>query len=226
MSTSSTRTSKFIVIFTLALVVTAVLFFFFSQKDEPNQDIIFSEHPDINGQPILGNQDALVSVVEFGDYKCPACKRWDETILPQLQEDFIDDGLVHYSYINTLFHGEESGLAALASESVWHHHPEAFWEYHQEIFHQQPASQNHDEAWVTPLKLVEIAAEIEAEIDLEQLAADIIEQTFIDELTADTEQVIEYDIQLTPSIVINGTLVEDPFDYEHIKSLIEKELED
>lgn len=156
----------------------------------------------------------------------PACKVWDETIFPQLKAEYIDSNKVNYAYINTLFHGEESALAALASESVWNEHPDSFWAFHKEIFNQQPASQNHDDAWVTPEKLIDIAIAADEEIELEQLANDMINQTYADNVIADQELVEEYDITLTPSIIINGTMLDDPFDYEHIKEVIEEALEE
>ena len=32
-------------------------------------------------------------------------------------------------------------------------------------------------------------------------------------------------MEQTPSIMVNGTMLEDPFDYEKMKNLIEEELE-
>ena len=50
-------------------------------------------------------------------------------------------------------------------------------------------------------------------------------QSVLDEVNKDTALVDEFKVQMTPSIMVNGTMLEDPFDYEKIKSLIEKELE-
>ncbi|MCM3760889.1 DsbA family protein [Alkalihalobacillus oceani] len=227
MATNTDSLSKRLVWITLLIIAAGVLIVLISsQRNEASQDIRLGAHPDIEGQPTLGEIGAPVSVVEFGDYKCPACKAWDESILPQLTVDYIETGQVKYSYINTLFHGEESGLAALASESVWNQNPEGFWQFHKEIFRQQPPSQNHDESWITPEKLIDIANEVDADIDLEQLAIDLVNQTYIAHVMADQEQVQAFNVSLTPSIVINGTMVEDPFDYEHMKQVIEEALEE
>ena len=34
----------------------------------------------------------------------------------------------------------------------------------------------------------------------------------------------EFGVSITPTIMVNGTMLEDPFDYEKIKSLIDQEL--
>jgi protein-disulfide isomerase len=36
------------------------------------------------GQPGIGSPNAPVKLMEFGDFKCPACKAFHDTIYPQL----------------------------------------------------------------------------------------------------------------------------------------------
>ena len=73
-------------------------------------------------------------------------------------------------------------------------------------------------------KINEVASTI-PDIDLKQLKEDMQSQSVIDEVNKDTALVEEFKVQMTPTIMVNGTMLEDPFDYEKIKSLIEKELE-
>ena len=179
--------------------------------------------PPTQGQPTIGEADAPVTVVEFGDYKCPSCKAWGERVFPELVKDYIDTGKVKFSYINVLFHGEESELASLAAESVFKNSPNAYWDFHKELFKEQP-SQNHDALWITPEKIIEVGSNF-PNIDLQKLKMDIEQQSVIEEVNKDAELVKEFSIQQTPTIMVNGTMLEDPFDYEKIKILIEKELE-
>ncbi|MFD1848929.1 DsbA family protein [Oceanobacillus bengalensis] len=186
----------------------------------------YTEQPDIEGQPVLGEDDeddALVTVVEFGDFKCPACKAWGETIFPQLTNDYIDTEEVRFSYINTPFHGTESTLASLAAETVLDQNPDAYWDFHNALFAEQPSS-NHDNQWVTVDKILEVANEIQT-IDIEELELALEEQSKIEEVNKDVELVEDFNVQMTPSIMVNDIMVEDPFDYEAIKNLIEQELE-
>ena len=91
------------------LVIFAVIsaFVIFNQKD---QDVISTsdEFPPIEGQPTMGNSESVVQVVEFGDFKCPSCKAWGESIYPQLIKDYVETDKISFSYINVLFHGKES----------------------------------------------------------------------------------------------------------------------
>lgn len=182
------------------------------------------EHVSTEGQPTLGDTNAPVSVVEFGDYKCPSCKQWGETIYPKLKSDYIDSGDVSFSYINVLFHGQESILASLASESVYKQDPDAFWDFHKALYDAQPASQQHDEAWVTVERLTQIAGETTS-VDLAKLEDDLSENSSVlEQVSLDDKLVKENGVQFTPSIMINGVMLEDPFDYEAIERLIKKDL--
>ena len=97
---------KIAVILTIIILgaLTALVVINSETKNEESEVKILS----IEGQPILGEANAPVTVVEFGDFKCPSCKAWGETIFPRLVSEYVDTGKVKFSYINVLFHGEES----------------------------------------------------------------------------------------------------------------------
>lgn len=175
------------------------------------------------GQPILGAANAPVTVVEFGDFKCPSCKAWGETIFPRLVSEYVDTGKVKFSYINVLFHGEESKLGSIAAESVLKNFPDAYWDFHKGLFKEQP-SQNHDALWINQEKILEVASGVPG-IDVDKLKTDIEQQSVLEAVNKDTELVEEFKVQQTPTIIINGIMLEDPFDYEKIKTHIEQELE-
>ena len=63
-------------------------------------------------------------------------------------------------------------------------------------------------------------------IDTDQLKSDIESNSGMNEVNKDTELVTEFNVQLTPTIMVNETMIEDPFDYEAIKNAIESALEE
>lgn len=46
--------------------------------------------------PVLGRVDAPVTVVEFTEFQCPYCKRFNQTTFSQLRRDYIDTGKVRW----------------------------------------------------------------------------------------------------------------------------------
>ncbi|OAB40426.1 DsbA family protein [Paenibacillus antarcticus] len=224
----SSNKAKPLVLITLVVITLIVALFIITTKQEEKakEPAQFSKQPSLLNQPTLGNDDASVSVIEFGDYKCPSCKSWSERIYPQLMKDYIDTGKIKFAYINVLFHGEESQLASLAAESVFAQDPQAFWTYHKALYAAQPAQANHDESWITQESVLDMAKTNIPQIDLIKLEEDIKASKALPEINIDSALVEQYNVQLTPTIMINGIVLDDPFDYNKIKELIDQELED
>lgn len=212
---------KIAVILTIIILggLTALVVINSESKNEENEVKLLPTE----GQPILGKANAPVTVVEFGDFKCPSCKAWGETIFPRLVSEYVDTGKVKFSYINVLFHGEESKLGSIAAESVLKNSPDAYWDFHKGLFKEQP-SKNHDALWINQKKILEVASGVPG-IDLDKLKTDIEQESELGAVNKDTELVEEFNIQKSPTIIINGTMLEDPFDYEKIKTHIDQELE-
>ncbi|QGG58608.1 thioredoxin domain-containing protein [Paenibacillus sp. B01] len=183
----------------------------------------FKNGPDTSTQPIVGDPESKVTIVEFGDYKCPSCKAWGEQIYPKLKEAYIDNGKAKFAYVNVLFHGEESRLGALASEAVWSQNPEAFWPFHKALFDAQP-TEDHDAAWITTEKILEIAGTIEPAINVSELGQTLSNLSTLPEVNQDEQMVQDFKVKQTPTIMINNVMVTDPFNYDTIVKLIEEEL--
>ena len=214
---------KFAVIITLVAVALLALIVVMSSKQDSETVENETKEVDLTGQPVMGETDAPVTLVEFGDYKCPSCKAWGEIIYPKLIEDYVLSGDVKFSYVNVLFHGEESVLGSLAGESVFKQNPKAYWDFHKSLFDAQPEV-NHDDKWITIDKLLEVAKAY-PEISHEILRNYIEQQLTTDQVKIDEQLVKEHNVTMTPTIVINGITMEDPFDYEAIKEVIDRELE-
>lgn len=218
------KKSRSLVVYTLIVVVLFGALFALNAASKKNEDEnkTISEAPSVSGQPIAGNQGAKVSVVEFGDYKCPSCKAWEQQIWPQLKKDYVDTGLATYSFINTLFHGEESRLAAEASEAIWKSNPEQFWDFHSALFAKQP-DVNHDVAWVTADSLLEVARASVPGLDEEAFKQNSKSDEVAALINTDNLLVQKYSVNQTPTIMVNNIVIGNPFDYESIKQAIEQE---
>ncbi|MBU8785543.1 MULTISPECIES: thioredoxin domain-containing protein [Bacillus] len=215
---------KFAVIMTVVVVfLIGVLVVLNNQTENASQT--FDDKPSTEGQPILGNKKAAVTITEFGDYKCPSCKQWTETVFPDLKKDFIDKGKVNFSYINFVNeqHGRGSELSALASEQVWKEDPDSFWAFHEALFKVQPDNDTMETEWATPAKLADIA-ESHTKVKRDKLIKSLDDKTFSKELQTDESLIDEYKVDSTPTIFVNGEKIAKPFDYDQIKEAIEKEL--
>ena len=72
------------------------------------------------------------TLVEFGDFNCPACAAFAVQTLPRLQQDFLNPGLLSYEYRHYPFLGEGSRQAALAAECA--QEQDAFYAFHDAVY--------------------------------------------------------------------------------------------
>lgn len=98
--TKKSNGGKFIAVIILALVAAAAGYGYFNQSAKMTDpaaatptidaDLLKPKPNDI----ILGDMNALVTIVEYSSLSCPHCAHFHETVLPQLQKEFITTGKV------------------------------------------------------------------------------------------------------------------------------------
>ncbi len=66
---------------------------------------------------VLGSASAKLAIVEFTDYECPFCDRFNKSVLPQLKSNYIDKGTVKIISRNfpLAFHANARGAALAAT---------------------------------------------------------------------------------------------------------------
>ena len=85
-----------------------------------------------NGSPIMGNPDAKITILEWGDYQCTFCYKFHQNTLDTLNEDFIKTGKVNLVFKDYPLNGPDSLLAAEASYCA--QDQEKYWQYHDELY--------------------------------------------------------------------------------------------
>ena len=88
----------------------------------------------LDDDPVKGNPDAPITIVEFSDFQCPFCAKFHEDTLQQLEQDYISTGKVKFVYRDFPIQSIHPNAipAALASECA--DDQEKFWEMHDMIF--------------------------------------------------------------------------------------------
>lgn len=208
-----------ILILVLALGVYGVVNQFIGGKQEA-VDKVFPI--DYKGQPFLGKENAPVKVMEFGDFKCPVCKQFHESVLPQLKKDFVDTGKVAFYFSNAQVIGPDSLTAGEAGEAVFKQNPQAFWKFYDAIYKQQ--GNEHDQ-WATPAFLVDLIKKNVPEVDAKKVADDLAKKTFQKQAMEDNEELSKTGVTGVPAIFVNGKYIENGLSYKDIKAAIEKELQ-
>ena len=85
--------------------------------------------------PPLGPANAKVTIIEFSDFQCPYCARFQAQTLPQILQNYGDK--VRFVYRNFPHESQQSVKAAEAADCA--NEQGAFWKYHDLLFQNQSA---------------------------------------------------------------------------------------
>ncbi|MEJ2212460.1 MAG: thioredoxin domain-containing protein [Anaerolineae bacterium] len=165
----------------------------------------------------LGAADAPVEVLVYLDYQCPYCKRFAEGPEQQLREEYVVSGQVRLVVRNLAFIGDESTWAAEAAACAAEQ--DRFWDYHDKLFAEQRAENS---GAFSRDNLKQFAADLgldTASFD-QCLDSDRYENMVRDERAEAQRR----RIQATPSILVNGQLIENGANYTVLKAAIEAAL--
>lgn len=92
----------------------------------------------VDDDPILGDKNAPLTIIEFSDYECPFCKRSFEQVLPELQKNYIDTGKLRLVYRDfpLSFHANAHKEAEAAECARSHGGDSVYFKFHDQIFKQ------------------------------------------------------------------------------------------
>lgn len=174
----------------------------------------------VESQPVIGDSKAPVTIVEFGDYKCPSCKNFHETVYPLLKKEYIDTGKVKMVFRNFQFLGEDSITAGMIGEAIYKQKPEAFWKYYDLIYKNQ---KEETTVWATPEFILPLVKKHIPEVDTNKISKEVQEKVYEQEVVKDNQYAQSLQLTGVPAVFVNGIEV-NAMDYRQLKDTIEKEL--
>lgn len=163
--------------------------------------------------PVKGNPNAKLTIVNFADYKCSFCARFHKDSYPQIVKDYVDTGKAKFVFKNLAFLGKESTDAANAALCAKEQNK--FWEYHDKLFNNQSDS-------FTAEKLKSYATELG--LNAGQFNTCLDTAKYNSQVTADGAEANKNGFQSTPSTAIGSVPVVGALPYAQIKTTIDAEL--
>jgi len=85
-----------------------------------------------NASPILGNPNAPITMVEFGDYQCTFCSKFFHETENSIITNYIKTGKVKVLFKDYIILGQDSINAANAAHCA--NDQKLFWEYHSMLY--------------------------------------------------------------------------------------------
>ncbi len=86
--------------------------------------------------PVLGNKNAPLTIIEFSDYECPFCKRSFDQLLPDLKKNYIDTSKLKLVYRDfpLSFHANAHKEAEAAECARSQGDDITYFKFHDQIF--------------------------------------------------------------------------------------------
>lgn len=175
------------------------------------------EEPGVNisleGEPILGNPDARVTMVEFSDFQCSFCARYVQTTFPQLKKEYVDTGKVKIVFKNfPLPIHQNAEMAAEAGECAFEQGK--FWEYKEILFNNQ--------ANLSVENLKKYAQDFG--LDTGKFNDCLDSKKFEEEVKRDLNEGVNVGVDGTPTFFINGEMLVGAQPFSVFKEVIEEKL--
>lgn len=150
---------------------------------------------------VIGNADAPVHLVEYGDYQCPACASFSQSTFPILLSDYIATGKVSFEFRDLAFLGADSVTAAEAADcSV---DQDGYWLYHDTIFANHYGENLGNLSKSRLLQMAKLSG-----LDKDKIASCLDAGTTSAAVQGMHQEATQLGISSTPSFVLNGELVQ------------------
>jgi protein-disulfide isomerase len=148
-----------------------------------------------NGSPFMGNTNAPITILEWGDYQCTFCYKFHQNTLGIINEDFIKTGKVKIIFKDFPLNGLDSKLAAEASYCA--QDQEKYWKYHDELYKNWGGERT---GWITRESLTKFAETVE--IDVEKFNKCLDDHKYKNKVDLLYEFGKEIGIDATPSFLV------------------------
>jgi len=159
----------------------------------------------------FGPEDAPITIVEFGDFQCPYCRRWHTEVYEPLLASYPGKIRVVYRHLPLTSIHPDAFSAAEAAMCAGEQ--DAFWQYHEKLFSSETLGSE-----------VYIQYAQELSLDMTAFEACMTEHRYQEAIQTDSDFAINLGISSTPTFFINGLALVGAQPLDVFKQVIDKEL--
>ena len=197
------------------IVIFVALFAYYFYAESTGQVNKTEEIVISNTDHVRGAQDGKVTLVEFGDFQCPACGAYESLVRKVMADNPTTLKVVFRHFPLTQIH-QNALLAAKATEAAGLQGK--FWEMHDILYENQ-------KDWSLGLNardfLMEYAKNLK--LDTAKFSADLNSPALEEKILAEYKEGNKLGVQGTPTFFINGKkLLENPQSPEAFNKIIQE----
>ena len=125
-----------------------------------NNSSVLNKENLLRGSTMMGNPNAMITIVEFGDYQCTFCYKFHDETMKKINDKYIETENVNFVYRDFPLNGKQSVLASEASYCAQKQNK--FWEYHDTLYNNWGGENT---GWITENVLLGFARDVELNLD-------------------------------------------------------------
>ncbi len=165
-----------------------------------------------------GDDDAPITIIEFGDYACPGCGSFALTVKPQVELLLVETGkakFVFYDFPLTTVH-PTSFLASRSARCA--QDQDKFWEYHNALFRNQTSWRLETSPMAQFMSFGE-----DLGLDSDDFEACVKSDRHADLVSANMRLGYELGVSSTPTVMVhgNGQSLRVPVTFEGIQAAMD-----
>lgn len=174
-----------------------------------------NSNPTVGTDVILGDPNAPVTFIEFGDFQCPYCKSLFDNVEKPLREEYIKTGKVKMVFRDFPLDSIHPYARPAANAAECAKEQNKFWEYHDALFMKQ--------ADLATLDFAVLAGQLG--MNQAQFKQCYQARKYDAEITQDYNDGAVAGVSGTPANFINGELLSGALPYASFKATIDKALQ-
>jgi protein-disulfide isomerase len=148
-----------------------------------------------NGSPLLGDPNAKITIVEWGDYQCTYCHLFHQNTKDQILQEYVNSGKANFIFRDFPLNGPDSVVAAEASYCAGDQNK--YWQYHDELYNNWGGERT---GWINQKSLDKFATNIS--LDLSTFDKCISDHKYVQKVMNNQKFGQQIGIDGTPSFVI------------------------
>lgn len=177
-------------------IVLGIISLFFLNTMGNNEDVLLSQKNLIeNGSPIIGNPNAPITILEWGDYQCTFCYKFHQSSLTTILSEYVESGKVKLVFKDFPLNGPDSVLGAEAAYCA--NDQGKYWEYHDKLYSNWAGERT---GWINNNSLNKFAESVD--LELEQFNSCLNEHKYKQKVLDLEKFGREIGIDATPSFLI------------------------
>jgi len=150
-----------------------------------------------------GEKNAENEILFVFDYSCPACHEWIISIFPEIKNSFIDPGVAKFRTQSMVYLNDDSLKFSNFDQNLKRKYPKQYFEILFDLLTYDPANG--------------IEHNLLEAINKYDLSDELLNKPTFDSLNITRKYTRNLNVEVVPTIYVNGNKIDDPFNLKEIK---------